>query len=232
MNVLVGTSGYSYKEWKGPFYPEDLKNDEMLRYYAERLPTVEINNTFYRMPRERVILNWADATPERFQFVLKASRRITHMGRLKNVASELRYFLQASSALGDKRGPSLFQLPPNMKADPALLGEFLSLLPPDWRAAFEFRHPSWFVDEVYDLLRVRGAALVLAETDDQEAPDVVTADWGYVRLRRTEYSDRDLERWAERVATYPWDEAFVFLKHEDKGLGPKYAEQLLAAIEA
>lgn len=231
MNVLVGTSGYSYKEWKGPFYPEDLKNDEMLRYYAERLPTVEINNTFYRMPRERVILNWADSTPERFQFALKASRRITHLGRLANVESELRYFLQASTALGDKRGPSLFQLPPNMKADPERLGEFLALLPAEWRAAFEFRHPSWFVDEVYDLLRVRGAALVLAETDDSEAPDVVTADWGYVRLRRTEYSDRDIERWAERVATYPWDEAFVFLKHEDKGLGPKYAEQLLSALE-
>ena len=231
MNVLVGTSGYSYKEWKGPFYPEDLKNDEMLRYYAERLPTVEINNTFYRMPRERVILNWADSTPERFQFVLKASRRITHMGRLKNVESELRYFLQTSTALGDKRGPSLFQLPPNMKADPELLAEFLSLLPADWRAALEFRHPSWFVDEVYDLLRVRGAALVLAETDDSEAPDVVTADWGYVRLRRTEYSDRDITRWAERVGTYPWDEAFVFLKHEDKGLGPKYAEQFLSALE-
>ncbi len=231
MNVLVGTSGYSYKEWKGPFYPDDLKNDEMLRYYAERLPTVEINNTFYRMPRERVILNWADSTPERFQFVLKASRRITHLGRLANVESELRYFLQASTALGDKRGPSFFQLPPNMKADTARLTEFLSLLPPDWRAALEFRHPSWFVDEVYDVLRVRGAALVLAETDDNEAPDVVTADWGYVRLRRTEYSEGDLARWAERVATYPWDEAFVFLKHEDKGLGPKYAEQLLSALE-
>lgn len=231
MNVLVGTSGYSYKEWKGPFYPEGLKNDDMLRYYAERLPTVEINNTFYRMPRERVILNWADSTPERFQFVLKASRRITHLGRLENVESELRYFLQASAALGDKRGPSFFQLPPNMKADPARLGEFLSLLPPDWRAAFEFRHPSWFVDEVYDVLRVRGAALVLAETDDDEAPDVVTADWGYVRLRRTEYSEGDLARWAERVGTYPWDEAFVFLKHEDKGLGPKYAELLLTALE-
>ena len=231
MHVLVGTSGYAYKEWKGPFYPEKAKPDEMLGYYAERLPTVEINNTFYRMPRESVILRWADQVPDGFRFVLKASRRITHFGRLKNVADELRYFLQNSSALGEKRGPSLFQLPPNMKKDLTVLIEFLALLPKRWAAAFEFRHDSWFDDDVYDALKHKNAALVFAETDEGRMPFVSTADWGYLRLRRTAYTANELTEWARRIEERPWKEAYVFLKHEDKGLGPQYATQLIGSLE-
>jgi uncharacterized protein YecE (DUF72 family) len=202
----------------------------MLAFYAERLPTVEINNTFYRMPRERVVIGWADQVPETFRFVLKASRRITHMGRLRNVESELRYFLQASTALGPTRGPSLFQLPPNMKKDLAVLEDFLALLPTGWPAAFEFRHASWFADDVYGALRGRNAALVLAETDDGDPEMIATADWGYLRLRRTEYTSTELAGWAERVRAQAWNDAYVFLKHEDKGLGPKYADELRQAL--
>jgi uncharacterized protein YecE (DUF72 family) len=229
VHVLVGTSGYAYKEWKGTFYPQDLAGDAMLGYYAERLPTVEINNTFYRMPRESVVVSWADQTPDAFRFVLKASRKITHFARLKNVAAELTYFLQVSSALGEKRGPSLFQLPPNMKKDLDRLREFLALLPRGWAATFEFRHPSWFADDVYDALRERNVALCIADTGEEGDPPVVaTADWGYLRLRAEAYDEPALDAWATRVRAQSWSQAYVFFKHEDAGAGPALAGKMLA----
>ena len=225
MSVYVGTSGYAYKEWKGSFYPEDLKNDDMLRYYAGRLRSVEINNTFYRMPRESVVTGWADQVPDSFRFVLKASRKITHFGRLQNVDEELAYFLRVSSALGTKRGPTLFQLPPNFKLDVERLAAFLGGLPRGWPAAFEFRHPSWFSEDVYAALRGSNAALVLADTDEDTAPVVATADWGYLRLRRAEHGDAELDRWARTIREQGWKDVFVFFKHEDAGTGPRLAKE-------
>ena len=224
MRVSVGMSGYAYKEWKGSFYPADLPADQMLAYYSQHFPTIEINNTFYRMPKESVILHWAEQVPNGFVFVLKASQRITHMSRLKDAGDSLGFFLRNASALGTALGPTLFQLPPNFKKDLPRLQEFLQLLPPRWRAAFEFRHSTWFDDEVYDALRARHVALVAADTDEGQAPVIATADWGYFRLRCTTYSRSDLETWAKRIGEQPWQEAFVFFKHEDDGgEGPRMA---------
>jgi uncharacterized protein YecE (DUF72 family) len=231
MALYAGTSGYAYKEWKGSFYPADLKDDAMLAHYASRLPAVEINNTFYRMPKESVVLGWADHVPETFRFVLKATRRITHFGRLKGVESELQYFLQVSQALGHRRGPSLFQLPPNMKKDLDRLTAFLALLPNQWRAAFEFRHQSWFDDEVFAALRSRNAALCIADqaADEDATPFVATADWGYLRLRREAYSRADLDGWAGRIREQAWADCYAFFKHEDGATGPAFAADLLGA---
>ena len=228
MQVLVGTSGYSYKEWKGNFYPEDAKPQDMLRLYGGRLKTVEINNTFYRMPSEKMLLAWTEQVPEDFSFVLKASRRITHQHRLKAGAQEsLSYLLQTSMALGSRLGPMLFQLPPNMPKDVPRLAEFLELLPNRWPAAFEFRHDSWFDDDVYETLRARGAALVLADNDSDDEPVAIqsTAPFGYLRLRREAYDDAMLRAWVERIASQPWDKAYVFFKHEEAGAGPRLAER-------
>jgi uncharacterized protein YecE (DUF72 family) len=233
MALFAGTSGFAYKEWKGTFYPADLPHEAMLAHYAGRLPAVEINNTFYRMPRESVVLAWADQVPDTFRFVFKASRKITHFGRLKNVESELEYFLRVALALGGKRGPSLFQLPPTMKLDLDRLTAFLALLPHGWRAAFEFRHPSWFADAVFDALRARNAALCIADQgEDAATPFVATADWGYLRLRRESYAAAELEAWARRIAESKWTDAFVFFKHEDGAVGPRLAEDLLARSKA
>jgi uncharacterized protein YecE (DUF72 family) len=231
MRFFVGTSGFAYKEWKGPFYPEDLPDREMLPYYAGRLPGVEINNTFYRMPKESVVAGWADGVPESFRFVFKASQRITHFGRLKNVASELEYFLRVSQALGSKRGPTLFQLPPNFKKDLPRLTDFLALLPDGWPAAFEFRQATWLDDAIYDALRAKNAALCIADTGEEgDAPFVATADWGYLRLRREAYTDADLDEWARKVTGAPWSDAYVFFKHEDAGTGPRLAEDMLRRL--
>ncbi len=231
MHVRVGTSGYQYKEWKGSFYPAGISTKEMLGYYGERFPTVEINNTFYRMPKESVVLNWAAQVPAEFRFVLKASRRITHMHRLKNAGDPLDFYLRACNALGDKRGPSLFQLPPNMKKDLERLRGFLELLPHRWQAAFEFRHDSWYDEDVYEALRESNAALCLADTDDAEPPLVTTADWGYLRLRGAQYTKTDLERWAKRIADLGWNEVFVFFKHEEAGAGPALGQQFMEIFD-
>ncbi len=227
MQVLVGTSGYAYKEWKGIFYPEDLPAEGMLRFYGGQFQTVEINNTFYRLPSEKMILNWAAQVPDAFTFVLKASRRITHMKRLKDVKEPLDYLLHTSSVLGDKLGPTLFQLPPNMKKDVPRLQHFLELLPKRWRAALEFRNVSWYDDEVFDTLRSHNAALCLADTEDKETPVIATADWGYLRLRRGRYDEEELLSWSQQIADQPWQNAFVFFKHEDQGVGPKLAKQFI-----
>ena len=219
MNALVGTSGFSYDEWTGAFYPEKLKPADRLGYYAERFRSVEVNNTFYRMPKGEVLARWKDQTPEGFVFVLKASQRITHKERLKESADSVGYFFENAAALGGKLGPTLFQLPPNMKKDAARLASFLDVLG-DRRAAFEFRHPSWMDEEVYALLRSHGAALCAADTDDsgeEGAPLVPTAGWGYLRLRRAEYSPEDLGAWAGRLHGQGWSQAYVFFKHEVKG---------------
>jgi uncharacterized protein YecE (DUF72 family) len=231
MRILVGTSGWSYKEWKGSFYPDDLPADDMLRYYASRLPTVEINNSFYRIPKEKVLLDWAAQVPAEFRFVLKASRRITHISRLADADGSLPYFLQTVNVLGDRLGPTLFQCPPTLKKDLARLTDFLGRVPRTWRAALEFRHESWFDEEVYDELRAHDAALVTVDEDEGSTPLVPTASWGYLRLRRAEYEDSGLAEWAQRIKAQPWTEAFAFLKHdEDRPTGPEAATRLAGMI--
>ncbi len=228
MNLYVGTSGYSYKEWKGSFYPEKIPAKEMLNYYAERLSTVEINATFYRMPQSSMLENWKEQVPPAFRFALKASQRITHFKRLKETDEEVKYFLETAAVLGEQLGVVLFQLPPNMKKDLPRLESFLGLLPPATRAAFEFRHPTWFDDDVLELLRSQNRPLVVSDTDDMPTTHIdKTADWGYLRLRRVNYSPENLAEWLHRVRDQQWNEAFVFFKHEDEGTGPKLAAQFL-----
>jgi uncharacterized protein YecE (DUF72 family) len=232
MRLLVGTSGFSYKEWKGSFYPEDLPDAKMLAYYASRLPTVEINNTFYRMPTKELLEKWSGEVGDGFTFVLKAPQRLTHRKRLVDCADDLRYFIETASVLGPGLGPLLFQLPPNFKKDVPRLRDFLALVPQQRRAAFEFRHESWFDEETFETLRAGRAALCAADTDESgEAgpPLLGMGDWGYLRLRRADYSDADLSGWAERVQALPWGEAFVFFKHEDAGKGAQFAERFRAA---
>lgn len=227
MRVRAGTSGFSYKEWKGSFYPEDLPAARMLAYYSERLPAVEINNTFYRMPKPALLEGWSAEVPPEFRFVLKASQRITHFKRLKEAGDDVAYFFGVAATLGERLGPALFQLPPTLKKDLPRLEAFLGTLPPGAKAAFEFRHASWFEDDVFAALRSRGAALCLAEDEELATPVVATADWGYLRLRRQDYGDADVAAWAARVREQPWTEAYVFFKHEDAGSGPRLAAQFL-----
>jgi uncharacterized protein YecE (DUF72 family) len=230
--LFAGASGYSYKEWKGDFYPQSIKPDAMLAWYAERLPTVEINNTFYRMPRVEVLESWAGSTPEGFRFAIKASRRITHLSRLKadTAADSVEFLYRNLAALGAKRGPVLFQLPPFLKKDLPRLSEFLRLLPEGHGAAFEFRNDSWFADDVYDLLKGAGAALCLSEREDNAPPPLVeTAPWGYVRLRLETYSEGDLQQWASRLAATAWREIYVYFMHEPTA--PAYARTLMQSSE-
>ena len=231
MKCWVGTSGFSYKEWKGSFYPEDLSNDRMLAYYGERLNAVEINNTFYRMPKRATLADWGGKVPDELSFVLKASRKITHFKRLKDTQDELGYLVDVSSELGARLGAMLFQLPPNMKIDVERLRDFVSLFPAGLRTAFEFRHDSWFADETYTLLSDAGAALVHADTGADEPAEVVaTAPYGYLRLRRDDYDPDDVARWARIVSDQEWEDAFVFFKHEDAGAGPALAERFVAEL--
>ncbi|MEO8202140.1 MAG: DUF72 domain-containing protein [Gemmatimonadota bacterium] len=231
MIIRIGMSGYSYKEWKPNFYPADLKADKMLGFYSERFGAVEINNTFYRMPTEKVLMQWQEEVPPGFLFGLKAPRRITHMNRLRESADSVEYFMRTASCLGERLGPTLFQLPPNFKKDLPLLQEFLSLVPRRWVSAFEFRHQSWFEDDVYEALRGHDVALCIVDDEDGGTPMVATASWGYLRLRRTDYSPADLEIWAERIRGEQWERAFAFFKHEeDGGLGPHIGMRMKAII--
>ncbi len=232
MRVLVGTSGYNYPEWKGPFYPAKLPATKMLSYYAERLPTVEINYTFYRMPNAKIVAAWSEATPPQFTFVLKAPKRITHDSRLKFVDKPLAYFCETARALGPKLGPLLFQLPPNFKKDAERLRDLLPLIPEGVRCAFEFRHATWFADDVYELLRGRNAALCIADTEEATTPLEVTADFGYFRLRDEGYSKKALAKWAESVRGLGqgWNDAFVFFKHEEAGIGAKLAQEFAGMV--
>jgi uncharacterized protein YecE (DUF72 family) len=229
MNIWVGTSGYNYPEWRGSFYPEKLPAPKMLPYYAERFPTVEINYTFYRAPNEKTLDGWNKVTPERFQLTLKAPKRITHDRRLRDCAEPVRQFLDTASTLGPKLGALLFQLPPNLKKDVALLDAFLDTFPPRVRAAFEFRHESWLDDEVYARLRARNLALCIADSERLSTPAVVTADYAYFRLRDEGYTSADIQRWADvvRGQTSGCDDVFVYFKHEESGKGPAFARQFM-----
>jgi uncharacterized protein YecE (DUF72 family) len=227
--LLAGASGYSFKEWKGTFYPSDMKPDAMLAWYSGRLPTVEINNTFYRMPGESMLENWARITPPEFRFAIKASRRITHFAHLKpDAADSVAYLYRVLEVLGEKRGPVLFQLPPVLKKDLARLRDFLALLPKGHTAAFEFRHESWLSDDVYEALSSAEAALCLSEREDNAPPPLVeTAPWGYVRLRLESYAESDFRRWADRLAKTRWREIYAYFMHEPTA--PSYAQALMAS---
>jgi uncharacterized protein YecE (DUF72 family) len=225
MQMLAGTSGYSYKEWLGHFYPEKLPAKEMLRYYAGHFPTVEINNTFYRMPKEEMLAGWKKEVPASFSFTLKAPQRITHQKRLKESGEEVAEFLRRAAVLGSQLGVVLYQLPPFMRKDLPRLRDFLALLPSDRRAAFEFRHESWQDDEIYTALRERDAALCVADTDEGDTPFVCTSGTGYLRLRRTHYDEKDLLAWVERVQAQPLERVYIYFKHEDEALGTKFAQR-------
>jgi len=221
MRIRVGTSGWNYPEWKGTFYPADMKPAAMLRYYGERFGTVEVNATFYRLPTAQAVAGWATAVPLDFTFVLKAPQRITHFRRLRDVDEPVRVFCDVARGLGARLGPLLFQLPPNFKKDVGRLGDILYMVPPDLRMAWEFRHDSWFADEVYERLRARNAALAVVEDEESTTPVLATADWGYVRLRAVDYTDAQLSTWVDtiRAAGAEWRDAFVFFKHEVRAPG-------------
>ncbi|HUF89850.1 MAG TPA: DUF72 domain-containing protein [Gemmatimonadota bacterium] len=232
MRLWPGTSGFSYKEWKGSFYPEDLPDAGMLAWYADRFPAVEINNTFYRMPTRKLLEGWAGQVPDGFRFALKASRKITHQKKLADVGEEIAYLVETSRVLGPRLGPTLVQLPPWLKKDVPLLSRFLALLPDDFPVALEFRSSSWFDDDVYAALSDHGAALVVSDTGKGEPPVVRTAPFGYARLRRVEYDESDLEAWAEAFAEPRWDDLFAFFKHEEAGTGPKLAARFREIVAA
>jgi uncharacterized protein YecE (DUF72 family) len=232
MNLWVGTSGYNYPEWKGSFYPEKISSTQMLPYYAERFSTVEINNTFYRMPTEKSVEGWNQATPERFKLTLKAPKRITHDARLKDCAESVQRLLQVAATLGPKLGTLLFQLPPFLRKDVALLDAFLEILPPHVCAAFEFRHASWLDDAVYERLKAKNLALCVADTENAHTPTEITANYAYFRLRDEGYTPADLTRWAQaiREKTSDCEDVYVYFKHEEKGIGPEFARTFLHAF--
>jgi uncharacterized protein YecE (DUF72 family) len=229
MTIWIGTSGYNYPEWKGSFYPESLPAAKMLPYYADRFPTVEINYTFYRTPTEKIVQGWNAATPERFRLTLKAPKRITHDARLRDCADRVRQFLETAASLGPKLGALLFQLPPNLKKDVALLDAFLDAFPPRVCAAFEFRHASWLDDDVYARLRARNLALCVADSEKLSTPVVVTADYGYFRLRDEGYTPADVQRWGDVILekTSGCRDVFVYFKHEESGKGPEFGRMLI-----
>ena len=226
MELLAGTSGYSYKEWLGRFYPADLPAAKMLPYYAGRFSTVEINYTFYRMPTPKLVAGWCAQVPEGFRFTLKAPRRITHEKRLREAGEDVAEFLRRAQLLGDKLGAILFQLPPFLKKDLPRLKNFLALLPPGVRVAFEFRNDSWQDTEVHEILRGHGAMLCVTDTDEGDTPFVSTSDHGYLRLRRTHYDDADLRLWVGKIAAQPMERLHVYFMHEDDALGTRWAQRL------
>jgi uncharacterized protein YecE (DUF72 family) len=230
--TYVGTSGYAYKEWKGRFYPEKISPKEMLRFYSERLGTVEINNTFYRMPKESVLESWAGQVPEGFIFAIKAPQVITHLKQLRNVSEEAEYFFRTLSVLGGKLGPVLFQFPKSFRKNRPALEDFLALIPGHRACAFEFRSPSWLDDEILDLLREKGSSLCIADMDENPAHEIIrTAPWGYLRLRRPDYTDAGLSQWMERILSQKWERAFIFFKHEDEAGGAEMAMRFQELIE-
>ena len=224
MKIYVGTSGYGYKEWKGKFYPEKISAKEMLRFYSERLNTVEINNTFYHMPKEAVLASWAEQVQRDFVFAIKAPQVITHLKQLRNVGAETEYLFRSLSVLGRKLGPVLFQLPRSFHADRPALKDFLDLIPGNMSCAFEFRNPSWLDVEILNLLRERGCSLCIVDADENPANEIIsTAPWGYLRLRRFDYTEADLSQWMERILSQKWKRAFIFFKHEEEAKGAKMA---------
>jgi len=233
MRLHVGTSGYNFPEWRGSFYPPKLPSAKWLEFYAQQLGTVEINYSFYRMPNAKTVAGWDAATPAEFVFVLKAPQRITHFARLKNIDEPLRVFVETVRKLHAKLGAVLFQLPPNFKKDVARLSDLLTQFPADVHAACEFRHASWWSDDVYELLRSTNTALCVADTEEGTTPLEATADFGYVRLRDEGYSPEALKAWVEKIQALgrAWTDGFVYFKHEEKGIGPTLAREfaLMAA---
>ena len=226
MKVHVGTSGYSYKEWKGKFYPERISPKEMLRFYSGRLGTVEINNTFYRMPTESILASWARQVPDDFVFALKAPQTITHLKRLKDVNGETGYLFRRLKVLGSKLGPVLFQFPGSFRADRKALEYFLTLIPGNVSCAFEFRSATWLDAGILDLLQGRGCSLCTVDSDENPAKGIIlTAPWGYLRLRRSAYTEADLSQWMDRILSQQWRQAFVYFKHEEGAVGPEMAMQ-------
>lgn len=233
MQYYVGTSGYSYKEWKGPFYPKNLPDKDMLQFYSKNLPAVEINNTFYRMPSADTVRSWGEQVPADFRFVLKASRKITHNKSLQNKGDEVGYLFRTAAHLGDKLGAILFQLPPYLHKNMELLTAFVDLLPSDFKTVFEFRHRSWFDDELYELLREKKCALCCSDSENEELGRLVpTADWGYLRLRKPSYSEAELLDWTRRIKSFDRQAVYVFFKHEEDGFGPKIARHFLDLMQS
>ena len=230
MRARIGTSGFSYKGWKGPFYPEKIKNDAMLAYYGERLDTVEINNTFHRMPRVELLETWASKVPEDFSFVLKAPRRISHKKGFEDVGESLEMFASNAGTLGARLGPALFQFPPWFKKDLEILTSLTRWIPDGFRCALEFRHESWFDEETYGFLSARGLALVVSDQQVSDPPVVRTAPFGYFRFRQDDYSDDEMKVWAGKLKQAGWNEAFVFYKHEDEGAAPRMAFRFREAL--
>jgi uncharacterized protein YecE (DUF72 family) len=230
MKIQVGSSGFAHKEWKGKFYPEKISSKDMLRFYAGRLGTVEINNTFYHMPKESVLASWAEQVPPDFVFALKAPQVITHMKQMRNVFEETEYLFKSLSVLDKKLGPVLFQFPKSFRANTAALANFLPLIPGTASCAFDFRSPSWLAAETLDLLRKKGCSWCIEDTDENPVQEVIsTAPWGYLRLRRSDYTDADLLQWLERINSQKWERAFVFFKHED---GPEMAMRFQELVDA
>jgi len=229
--LWTGTSGYNYPEWKGSFYPEKLSTAKMLPYYAERFPTVEINYTYYRVPNAKILAGWAGETPEHFKLTLKAPKRITHDARLRDCADLTRYFIDTANTLGPRLGAILFQLSPYVRKDLALFDAFLPSVPEGTRAAFEFRHGSWFDDAVYERLRARGLALCIADSETLSTPLEITADYGYFRLRDEGYGPGDIARWARQIRekTTACRDVYVYFKHEEEGKGPAFAKAFMEA---
>ena len=234
MEIYVGASGYGYKEWKGVFYPERISPKEMLRFYAERLGAVEINNTFYRMPTERVLASWAEQVPDAFVFAFKAPQVITHFKRLRNVESETEYLLRTLAVLAGRLGPLLFQFPKTFQADPLALRAFLALIPAGSMSfAFEFRSETWLDEGILTLLREKGCSLCIEDSDEVPANEIIsTATWGYLRLRRSDYTDAELSTWMERILSQKWEKAFVFFKHEGEAKGPEMAIRFRGLIDS
>lgn len=232
MKIHVGTSGYGYKEWKGIFYPEKISPKEMLRFYGERLNAVEINYTFYHMPTANVLASWAEQVPDDFAFAIKAPQVITHLKQLWHVGEETDYFFRTLSVLDRKLGPVLFQFPKSFHANRPVLEEFLPLIPGNRQCAFDFRSPTWFVPDILDLLREKGFSLCIEDTDEKPADEIIsTAKWGYLRLRRSDYTEAELKQWLERILSQKWKQAFVFFKHEEEGKAPGGPEVALRFLE-
>ncbi|TMI76813.1 MAG: DUF72 domain-containing protein [Bacillati bacterium ANGP1] len=230
--AYIGTSGFSYPEWKGSFYPADLPNGEMLRFYGQMFLTVELNNTFYRYPGEDTLAQWAAAVPPEFRFSVKAHRRITHNKRLVDVDGDVAFLFERLRRLGDRLGSILFQLPPSLRFDLSLLESFLASLRPGGQTVLEFRHNSWRNEAVYRLLETHRVALCVAETDEEMQPADVVGPVSYLRLHKSRYADEDLHRWAQWIGqrTGEGRSVFAYFTHEEGAPATEYARTLLGLV--
>jgi len=237
--IHIGTSGWHYDHWRGPFYPQDLSAKAYLEYYMERFHTVEINNSFYQLPKEETLAVWRDTVPSGFIFTVKGSRYITHMKKLKDPEGAVALFLERVEVLGDKAGPILFQLPPRWRANPERLVSFLEALPGQFRYAFEFRDPSWFNSEVYDILAGHGAAFCIYELGGQVSPKEITADFVYVRLHgpggpyQGQYTTEVLAGWAGAFATWASQgkKVYCYFDNDEAGYAAQDAMNIQEMIQ-